>query len=251
MNENIKIVLEPRIAMALETFVSETQGKEFSGFGFVRVEGGKLVVYDYILLDVGSEGYTEISQEDVLAMSQRADVASMRLWFHRHPIGNGLPGPHNWSGMDENTIRTSPLGGIPKLIGWSAAIVRTPNGWVGRIDNHVKENTVHVAVEPQVCYEEFQRVRKLYHAYMGRLMRRAEERRSANDDHFFLHRAHWSGRSRTGSTRFFDDDGADAFDIESDRLSEEAVEEIWGGEDDLDRWADDFLEAYEHAAEGE
>ena len=32
------------------------------------------------------------------------------------------------------------------MIKWSAAIVHTPRGWVGRVDNHLKGKTFHVPV---------------------------------------------------------------------------------------------------------
>jgi hypothetical protein len=164
----MKIVLQPHVAMALETAVSQARGKEFSGFGWgTFTERGVFEVYDYVILNVGSETYTEISVEQQLALMDREDAGNMRLWMHRHPIGNGIPGPHNWSGTDNNTIMTSPLGGIPELIKWSASIVRTPKGWVGRFDRYVgREETVHCVVEPFVPETLFNTVDKLLDRYI-------------------------------------------------------------------------------------
>ena len=79
-----------------------------------------------------------------------------------HPLGNGIPGPHNWSGTDEHTCTKEPLGGSPDLIGWSVALVRTPGGWVGRIDNHKTKQTRHLEVFPKLdeVYREVNAVRE-------------------------------------------------------------------------------------------
>ncbi len=69
-------------------------------------------VYDVVLLNVGSPGFTEIQSEDILPILDRNDAQNMKLWFHRHPIGNNIPGPHNWSAMDNQTIEEEPLGGF-------------------------------------------------------------------------------------------------------------------------------------------
>jgi hypothetical protein len=47
------------------------------------------------------------------------------------------------------------MGVDPKLVQWSVAIVRTPGGWVGRVDLHVpKARTFHCAVEPRLPSNE-------------------------------------------------------------------------------------------------
>jgi hypothetical protein len=164
----MKIVLQPHVAMALETIKAQTRGKEASGFGWGTFAAkGVFEVYDYVVLNVGSETYTEIGIEDQLKLMDREDAANMRLWWHIHPVGNGVPGPHNWSGTDNNTIMTSPLGGVPELIKWSASIVRTPRGWVGRFDRYVDgAQTVHCVVEPFVPEEVFNVVDKLLERYV-------------------------------------------------------------------------------------
>jgi hypothetical protein len=146
----MKIVLKPDVAIALEANVGLAGCLEFSGFGFIEIEEEALVVYDYILLNLGSTGLTEIEPAKLIPLMDRDDAVNMRLWIHRHPIGNGIPGNWNWSLTDETTIQQSPLGGIPSLVKWSASIVRTPLGWVGRVDNHLNGKTVHVPVEPAI-----------------------------------------------------------------------------------------------------
>ena len=157
----MKIVLEAPVALALETAVAQSHGLEFSGFGWVQVEQDALVVYDYLILHVGSHGFTSIPSRTMLELMVRPDAASMKLWVHRHPVGDGSPGPHNWSSTDNDTCLNTPLGGIPELVKWSAAIVRTPRGWVGRLDNHIRKTTLHVPVLPDVG-EVFATVDRLY-----------------------------------------------------------------------------------------
>jgi len=141
----MKIIVEAQVALDLERYVAQNP-LEFSGFGFCRREGDDLVMYDFAYLAGGSYGWTQIEPEKILALTKREDAGNARIWVHRHPLGNGKPGPHNWSSTDENTIQTAPLGGMPELIGWSASMVRTPKGWVGRIDNHLTKQTIHVEV---------------------------------------------------------------------------------------------------------
>lgn len=72
----------------------------------------------------------------------------------RHPVGDGNPGPHNWSGRDERTATQEPLGGVPQLVQWSCSIVLTPKGWVGRVDFYLPAlRTYHCAVEPNLPSE--------------------------------------------------------------------------------------------------
>jgi hypothetical protein len=158
----VKIVLAPNVAINLEALTNQVQGNEFSGFGFCNREKDALVVYDFVLMNVGSYGYTEIDPKKILELGKREDACNARVWVHRHPIGNGIPGPWNWSGTDEQSIRETPLGGIPELVQWSASIVRTPAGWVGRIDNHFKKTTVHVPVEGQAAGWVFQTMAPRY-----------------------------------------------------------------------------------------
>lgn len=149
---NPKIYIAPDIAVTLEGIRNAVGGLEFSGFGFCEQTDNGLYIYDFVLLDVGSSGYTEINTQDIVKLMSRKDAANMKVWVHRHPIGNGIPGEHNWSIMDTSTIQTCPLGGLPELVKWSASIVFTPKGWVGRIDNHLSKKTLHVEVSPKINF---------------------------------------------------------------------------------------------------
>jgi hypothetical protein len=143
------IVLHSDVALRLLSYASATR-LEFSGFGFCRVENETIFVYDFELLHVGNPTFTEIQPEKIVALMSRSDAANMKVWVHKHPVGNGVPGPHNWSGMDNQTIAETPLGGFPEMVKWSASIVITPSGWVGRIDNHLTKQTRHLEVYPTV-----------------------------------------------------------------------------------------------------
>lgn len=153
------ILLSPKVAMNLENIVKTTRGQEFSGVGLVHVIDGDICVYDIILMNVGSTGYTEISAEDLLKID-RPDKENIRLWFHRHPV-------EGWSGTDENTIRTTPLGGIPEITRWSASIVRTPKHWIGRVDDHINKKTVIVDVVPNIDEELTAKANALWEEYFN------------------------------------------------------------------------------------
>jgi len=150
----MKIVIETEIYAELMTFAHAAGSQEFSGVGWVKIEKDIARIYDVRVLAAGNGAFTEIKPERLLAARGLHDVDDMRVWFHRHPMGDGVPGGHNWSGTDDDTIKNSPLGGIPQLMGWSISIVLTPNGWVGRIDNYHTGKTKHLWVEPgyQVQY---------------------------------------------------------------------------------------------------
>lgn len=148
----MKIILENEVYQKLETWVAMSKGDECSGYGFVRRVGEDLVIYDVILLDINTRTYTALKLDKVghlvAAAMQRPDAANMKLWFHRHPVGNGIPGAHNWSGTDENTCRNEPFGLPAPQKGWTCSIVRTPHGWVGRVDTYGKSGkTAHLSVE--------------------------------------------------------------------------------------------------------
>ena len=175
----MNITLAPEVAIQLETITVQAQGHEFSGFGWARKQDGGLYVYDILLLHVGSEGLTVIPAETVMALTQHQHADEMRVWLHRHPLGNRSPGWHNWSGTDNQTIRETPLGGIPQIVKWSASIVRTPQGWVGRIDNHITGKTAHVEVLGQAPLEIVNETARLLAAYHTELARLEQERRAA------------------------------------------------------------------------
>lgn len=163
------IRIETDVLLRLQTIGILNRGAEFSGFGWCRIEGKEIVVYDFVLLDLGSETFTEIPPEVIMPLMERPDRANMKVWCHCHPIGSGIPGPHNWSGTDERTCTKEPMGGSPEAVGWSVALVRTPGGWVGRIDNHLSKQTKHLEVFPKLddVYQAVAQVRE----------RRAEQKR--------------------------------------------------------------------------
>lgn len=145
----MKIVVRPNMMLRLQTIGVANRGIEFSGLGFCQIKGNIVDVYDFVLLDLGSEVWTEIQPELILPLLERSDAGNLKVWVHAHPMGDGVPGRHNWSGIDEATIQENPLGGVPEMVQWSVSLVRTPRGWVGRIDNHLKKTTLHLPVEPQ------------------------------------------------------------------------------------------------------
>ena len=88
----------------------------FAGFGWVLKVGNTLKVYDFDLLHVGSENFTDIPAARIIPLIDRSDNQNMRLWVHKHPLGNGIPGPWNWSPVDHDTCTLTPMGGLPELI---------------------------------------------------------------------------------------------------------------------------------------
>ena len=144
----MKIIIQPEMYRLLMD-IAHLYPKEFSGFAFCTHTKDAIEVYDFVMLDMGSEVFTEIPPEVILPLIDRSDAPNMKVWLHAHPIGSGIPGPENWSGTDNQTILTTPLGGIPQLVKWSASIVLTPRGWVGRVDNYITHKTIHCEVEPR------------------------------------------------------------------------------------------------------
>ena len=144
----MKIIFKPEIYQLLMD-IHHLRPKEFSGFGFCTRDKGVIEIYDFVLLDVGSEVFTEIPPEVILPLMDRSDAGNMKVWIHCHPMGSGIPGSENWSGTDNSTIQDTPLGGIPELVRWSTSVVLTPRGWVGRVDNYLTHKTIHCAVEPK------------------------------------------------------------------------------------------------------
>ncbi len=145
----MKIKLSLDVMLRLLAYAAATPD-EYSGFGFCNRDGSDIFVYDFVLLNKGSFTFTEIPPAKILPLMDREDRANMKVWIHRHPMGNGIPGPHNWSGTDETTILREPMGSTPSAVNWSVSIVLTPCGFVGRIDNYVKGITQHLEVEPNV-----------------------------------------------------------------------------------------------------
>jgi len=144
----MKIILTDSVLATLGEALYRAKGNEFSGVGYVEKSGDDLIAYDVVILTTGTWGYVEIKPESLAPLVLREDAQNLRLHLHAHPMGNGIPGKHNWSWTDEEQIQTMPLGSIPEMLRWSCSIVHTPKGWVGRIDNHITKKTVHVSVEP-------------------------------------------------------------------------------------------------------
>jgi hypothetical protein len=155
----MQIEFAPEVALLLETITVQTRGMEFSGFGFVEPhkDTNTFYVYEFVLIDVGTSGWTEMDTSKYVHLLNRPDADNMKLWIHRHPVGNGIPGSHNWSGTDNNTCRFEPLGvphGMQDSVRWALAAVRTPLGWVGRYDTFGKAGkTFHIPVVPSVALE--------------------------------------------------------------------------------------------------
>jgi len=164
----MRIRLLAEVAIALEACTAQARSQEFSGLGFVHVDREKqeFVVYDIVPLNVGTYSFTEIPPEKILPILQMEDAKNLKCWLHRHPVGDGKPGPHNWSGTDNATIAQAPLGGVPELVGWSISIVRTPKGWVGRVDNHKTRKTEHLEVVGQAPRALIDAIDELYREYM-------------------------------------------------------------------------------------
>jgi hypothetical protein len=164
----MKIMLPPDVYLRLSMVESVCQGREFSGYGFVEVDNTAdetlFRIYDIEILDVGSVGYTEFDSQAILEVMQRPDAQAMKCWIHRHPLGNGKPGPHNWSGTDNATCRDEPLGcPDPDKVKWALAMVLTPGGWVGRVDQYKngQQKTTHLEVEIDIDWSTLNKAKKL------------------------------------------------------------------------------------------
>ena len=164
----MNIFISPEIFLRLCVIEDIAGDREFSGYGFVNVEnrdGDKaFTVYDIELLDIGSPGFTEFSSAKILKILDREDANRMKLWFHRHPFGNGVPGPHNWSETDNSTCTNEPLGcPDPDKVGWALAMVLTPKGWVGRIDQFKDggHKVTHIPVHADIDFSFVEKTEKL------------------------------------------------------------------------------------------
>lgn len=164
------ILLEPHVAISLEAMAVQTGRLEFSGLGTCHRDGDAIVIDDVRLMDVGNEGYTEAPPKEIYDYLQyvQAQNKQIKVWYHRHPMGNGKPGDHNWSGRDVATIKNEPLGGFPHLVKWSVSIVRTPAGWVGRLDDYINNKTYHLEVLGQAPQEVLDRTYELTARYYAK-----------------------------------------------------------------------------------
>lgn len=78
----MQIQLSDTVALKLMTFGNITEGLEFSGFGFVEVKEDTIYVYDVVVLDIGSEVFTEIDPKTLISLMERPDARNMKLWIH-------------------------------------------------------------------------------------------------------------------------------------------------------------------------
>lgn len=168
VSEEYKFVIEPHLLMHLEAWVASAGGREVSGVGTLNQypEEKKFGLDRVWLMASGSSSYTEIPGAKMAQLIQegvRPD--QIKVWWHRHPVGNGITGPHNWSGTDNNTIREEPFGIDPSMVKWLVSVVRTPYGWVARYDNHEKKLTIHMKVDCGIEREEYISVKEMADAY--------------------------------------------------------------------------------------
>lgn len=153
LSDSVRLVIPDNILLHLESWISSAGGREVSGVGTIEgdEENGVFKLNKVWLLAAGSSAFTEIPAKTMAKiLEEGVDPSKIKVWWHRHPVGNGIPGSHNWSGTDQNTIRREPFGIDPSMVGWLISTVRTPQGWVARYDNHVKKQTVHMPVETSV-----------------------------------------------------------------------------------------------------
>ena len=171
------IFLDPEAELKLTAWWVASNQMEYSGLGDVVRVGKDFQVANVNLLDVGSWGFTIFPAAKIMELPRSQN---RRLWFHRHPVGDGLPGPQNWSGTDNHTAEREPCGTLPELIQWSVSIVRTPRlGWTGRLDIYVpKLITYYLPVEPHLptakTLKAATKLAKSYRDIVAELMRNHE-----------------------------------------------------------------------------
>lgn len=157
VDENMSFIIPDSLLIHLESWISSAGGREVSGVGVMEPDpkAQTFRLKKCWLMAAGSVAYTEIPGERMAKLIQegvRPD--QLKVWWHRHPVGNGIPGAHNWSGRDDQTIREEPFGIDPSMVGWLLSIVRTPRGWVARYDNHERKETTHMKVTSKVSLKQ-------------------------------------------------------------------------------------------------
>ena len=157
VKSDVKIRFEDKIYGRLMAYSHAYRG-EFSGVGFCRRETKEIIIYDFVLMDVGSSSYTEFSGAKMLPLLERSDAGNMKAWLHKHPVGDGIPGAHNWSSTDVRTAELEPFASPPELVHWSVSVVLTPRGWVGRLDNYDKQITAHLEVVQPSAFREIEAI---------------------------------------------------------------------------------------------
>lgn len=76
------IRIADNVLLRLQTIGILNRGAEFSGLGWCHIKGPEIEVYDFILLDLGSEVWTEIPPEVILPLMDRPDRKNMKVWLH-------------------------------------------------------------------------------------------------------------------------------------------------------------------------
>jgi hypothetical protein len=163
-DDAMAFVIPDNLLIHLESWIASAGGREVSGVGIMEVnaEAKTFTLKKVWLMAAGSVAYTEIPGEQMQKLiKEGVRPDQLKVWWHRHPVGNGIPGPHNWSGTDNNTIREEPFGIDPSMVGWLLSIVRTPRGWVGRYDSHENKQTIHMEVKTGVSQESLEAVAKI------------------------------------------------------------------------------------------
>jgi hypothetical protein len=158
VSEDMVFIIPDNLLIHLETWIGSAQGREVSGVGILRADPSSktFTLSKCWLMAAGSVAYTEIPASRMVKIIKEGVRPDMiKVWWHRHPVGNGVPGPQNWSGTDNQTIREEPFGIDPSMVGWLVSIVRTPHGWVARYDDHKKQVTTHMAVQTAVSQEQY------------------------------------------------------------------------------------------------
>lgn len=158
VDEKLTFIIPDGLLIHLETWISSAAGREVSGVGIMEKdpEAKTFTLRKCWLMAAGSVAYTEIpGAKMVKLIEEGVRPDQLKVWWHRHPVGDGIPGPHNWSGTDNNTIRNEPFGIDPSMVQWLLSIVRTPRGWVGRYDNHDRKQTVHMSVGTKVSPKQY------------------------------------------------------------------------------------------------
>ncbi len=158
VDKDLTFIIPDGLLIHLETWISSAGGREVSGVGIMEKdpEAKTFTLRKCWLMAAGSVAYTEIpGARMVKLIEEGVRPDQLKVWWHRHPVGNGIPGPHNWSGTDNNTIREEPFGIDPSMVKWLVSIVRTPRGWVGRYDSHVLKQTVHMSVKTKVSEKQY------------------------------------------------------------------------------------------------
>lgn len=157
VNDELTFIIPDGMLIHLETWISSAAGREVSGVGIMEKdsEAKTFTLKKCWLMAAGSVAYTEIpGAKMVKLIKEGVRPDQLKVWWHRHPVGNGIPGPHNWSGTDNNTIRNEPFGIDPSMVKWLLSIVRTPRGWVARYDSHETKKTIHMSVNTRISPKE-------------------------------------------------------------------------------------------------